>query len=474
MNKFVQQVESYWEQLLEDEDLDVPTAARVLLPALLYESNEVEAEALLAKLGSAFEETERTAVQQSIAISQLLHQLTRLFDTLRRQTGWSLGVGEFLLLLEALQTPFGEKALTDTAALKELCQLLWAKSPIEQAILADHFDPIISQPALPPPGEQPPVEAGQPGIEEPTPTPELPTQEKPRPETDTEPAEEGIEETPQPEQQEIVRETAEQMMDTAPSRAYDTQDRDLAYQRFLLSADYLPVTRRQLKQGWRYLRRHVRQGPPAEIDIQATVRRITEDGFFLTPIMRPRRTNKAALLLLIDQNGSMAPFHVLSRRLEETVQTAGNLGQLAIFYFHDCPAVVRDGRITTDFYREHIVTEHPQGLNGRPLSQVLAEFDLDYTSVLIFSDAGAARASWDDERIQATYLFLYQLRSLGVKNIVWLNPMPEDRWDGDRLEALNLLEKFENSATAIANFVPMVSMEQGGLYRAIDGLKGKV
>ena len=83
-------------------------------------------------------------------------------------------------------------------------------------------------------------------------------------------------------------------------------------------------------------------------------------------------------------------------------------------------------------------------------------------------------SSWDEKRIEATHLFLYQLRSLGVKNIIWLNPMPEERWDGDRLEALNLLEKFENSATAIAELMPMVSMERDGLYRAIDGLKGKV
>lgn len=474
MSEFVEQVLGFWAQVEAFDDLDEPGAYRLLLPALLHERGESEAKALLAELQPRLEEEKWTAVQQAITVSQLLHQLTRLFDTLRRQTGWALGVGEFLLLLEALQTDIGEKALADANFLKELCQLLWAKTPVEQAILAHHFEQIISQPALTFSEEsaaEPPVEPPEvPGITEPLPKPE-----KPLPGPESTPNEDDTSEPePQPPQQDVARETAEQMMDSAPSRTFATQDRELAYQRFLLSTDYLPVTRRQLKQSWRYLRRQVRQGPPAEIDIPATVRRITEDGFFLTPIMRPRRTNKAALLLLIDQNGSMAPFHLLSRRLEETVQGAGNLGQVAIYYFHDCPQVVRDGRITTDLYREHTVNEHPQGLYGRTLSAILAEFDLAYTSVLIFSDAGAARSSWDEGRIQATHLFLYQLRSLGAKNIIWLNPMPEERWDGDRLEALNQLDKFENSATAIAELVPMVSMERDGLYRAIDGLKGKV
>ena len=474
MTEFAQQAAAFLAGLQADGDLDELGSARLLLPALLHNRSKADEAVLLAELQPTLPEAGWTAVQQSIAISQLLTQLTQLFDTLRRQTEWALGVAEFLLLLEALQTDFGENALADTAALKELCQLLWAKSPVEQAILAHHFDQIISQPAMAvadePAAEEP---ATQPSDQPTEPTPK-PDHDEPAPPPTTEPPIDDSEPTPEPKQQEIARETAEQMMDTAPSRTFATQDRELAYQRFLLSTDYLPVTRRQLKQSWRYLRRQVRQGPPAEIDIPATVRRITEDGFFLTPVMRPRRTNKAALLLLIDQNGSMAPFHVLSRRLEETVQSAGNLGQVGIYYFHDCPAVVRDGRIYADLYREHSVTSHPQGLHARPISDIVAEFDLNYTSVLIFSDAGAARATWDDDRIEATHLFLHQLRSLGVKNIVWLNPMPEERWDGDRLEALNLLEKFENSATAIADFMPMVSMERDGLYQAIDGLRGRV
>ena len=473
MTDFSQQAATFLARLQAVDGLDAPGASRLLLPALLHNRSEAEAAKLLAELQPSFSGEAWTAVREAVAASKLLILLTKLFDTLRRQTEWALGVGEFMLLLEALQADFGEQARTDVEELKALCQLLWAKSPIEQEILAHHFDLIAKQTSLELPEEM--IEREQEGqIEKPVQDEKPREQKKVEPEIAPQDSRDEVEQSPKPEAEDVVRETAEQMMDSAPSRTFETQDRELAYQRFLLSTDYLPVTRRQLKQGWRYLRRQVRQGPPAEIDIPATVRRITEDGFFLTPVLRPRRTNKAALLLLIDQNGSMAPFHLLSRRLEETVLSAGNLGQVQIYYFHDCPTAVRDNRLTNDLYREHTVTRHPQGLYGRTISEILHEFDLAYSSVLIFSDGGAARSSWDENRIEATHLFLYQLRSLGVKNIIWLNPMPEERWDGDRLEALNLLEKFENSATAIAELVPMVSMERDGLYRAIDGLKGKV
>ncbi|VAW43280.1 hypothetical protein MNBD_CHLOROFLEXI01-351 [hydrothermal vent metagenome] len=467
MTDFVTQATAVLTQLQADEAV----LARLLLPALLHKRSTAEAAALLAAVKPTLPDDVWVDVQQSVAISELLNQITDLFDRLRRQTGWVLGVAEFLQLLQALQTGLGQEALTDRAVLKELCQLLWAKSPLDQAILAHQFDQIISQSAAAPTDEETVEEASEQLPDDPIePEPE-PDDIEAQPKPTIEPAADEVEPIPE---REVAKETAEQMMDSAPNRVFDTQDRKLAYQRFLLSTDYLPVTRRQLKQSWRYLRRQVRQGPPAEIDIPATVRRISEDGFFLTPAMRPRRTNKAALLLLIDQNGSMAPFHLLSRRLKETIESAGNLGQLGIYYFHDCPAVLRDGRIYTDLYREHTVTSHPQGLYARPISKILAEFDLNYSSVLIFSDAGAARGNWDDERIEATYIFLHQLHTLGVKNVVWLNPMPEDRWEATRLQALNLLEKFENSATAIADFVPMMSMERDGLYRAIDGLRGRI
>ena len=86
----------------------------------------------------------------------------------------------------------------------------------------------------------------------------------------------------------------------------------------ITSGDYLPVTRRQMKQSWRHLRRMVREGPPTELDMDATVQDIGRRGVLLAPILRARRVNRAEVLLLVDQDGSMVPFHGLSQRLVET------------------------------------------------------------------------------------------------------------------------------------------------------------
>ncbi|WP_414579693.1 hypothetical protein [Anabaena sp. CCY 9402-a] len=42
---------------------------------------------------------------------------------------------------------------------------------------------------------------------------------------------------------------------------------EISVNRFILSSDYFPVTRRQLKQSWRYLRRPVREGARTELDV---------------------------------------------------------------------------------------------------------------------------------------------------------------------------------------------------------------
>ena len=97
------------------------------------------------------------------------------------------------------------------------------------------------------------------------------------------------------------------------------------------------------------------------------------------------------------------------------------------------------------------------------MEEVAGHFDKRYTSVVLFSDGGSARGRWREERIQGTARFLYQLRALGFENIVWLNPMPPDRWD----------QTCENSAAEIARFVPMFGMNEESLFAAINTLRGR-
>ena len=209
--------------------------------------------------------------------------------------------------------------------------------------------------------------------------------------------------------------------------------------------EYFPVTRRQMKQIWRYLRRSVREGPPTELDVEATVNQIGRQGLLLEPILVPRRVNRAEMLLLIDQDGSMVPFQALSRRLAETALRGGRLGKAGIYYFHNCPV---------DY-----LYQDPNHLEAELVSDIVTNHCSSRTAVLIFSDAGAARGGYNDERYELTKQFLTQLKQR-VRYIAWLNPMPRSRWHS-------------TTASAIANLVPMFEMTRRGLQDAIGVLRGR-
>ena len=223
------------------------------------------------------------------------------------------------------------------------------------------------------------------------------------------------------------------------------RDSEIPSDRFILTSEYFPVTQRQMKQSWRYLRRPVREGPRIELDVEATVNQIGRQGLLLEPVLVPRRVNRAELLLLIDQGGSMVPFHALSRRLTETALRGGRLGRTGVYYFHNSPID----------YLYH----SPNHQNAEAISNILANLPSERTGVLIFSDGGAARGGFSPERLELTAVFLEQLKQK-VRYIAWLNPMPRSRWSG-------------TTADDIAHLVPMFEVSRRGLQDAIDVLRGR-
>ena len=72
---------------------------------------------------------------------------------------------------------------------------------------------------------------------------------------------------------------------------------DLPRSRFILSGEYYPVTRRQMKQSWRHLRRMVKEGPAEVLNVEETVKEVSRQGFLLEPVLEPHQTNRTELLL---------------------------------------------------------------------------------------------------------------------------------------------------------------------------------
>jgi uncharacterized protein with von Willebrand factor type A (vWA) domain len=209
---------------------------------------------------------------------------------------------------------------------------------------------------------------------------------------------------------------------------------------------YYPISRRSLVYNWRYLRRPVADGPKTVLDIAATVRQSTRQGFFLAPVYGRKLRNAARLLLLIDQNGSMTPFHHFTRDLVETASQESRLDpeQVTAYYFQNVPA--------GSMFRDPYLTK------PMPLTEALAACD-DSTSVLVVSDAGAARGYRMRDRVRGTIRFLQQLKRYTTL-LAWLNPMPETRWEG-------------SSAEVIAQSVDMFQMDNEGLSNAIDVVRGQ-
>jgi len=161
-------------------------------------------------------------------------------------------------------------------------------------------------------------------------------------------------------------------------------------------------------------------------------------------VLLPPRINQSELLLLIDQDGSMVPFHSLSRRLAETAVRGGRLGKAGIYYFHNCPG----DYLYRDSYHQ----------DAEAISTLISRIP-ERTAVLIFSDAGAARGGYSEDRIELTRQFLTQLKQK-VRYITWLNPIPQNRWYG-------------TTADDIAGLVSMFEMTRRGLQGAINVLRGR-
>ncbi len=369
-------------------------------------------------------------------------KLTKLpfFDvfTELRKAGFPLGIDDYLLLPKAFEAGFG---LPDRAALQRLCQLLWVKSEDERAKFNSCFDKW--QPSFSEEDVKKELPHPEPTFsEEPIPPPQ-----KPEPKSST-PSEPPIDEPAKPviEPTEPVAEPEPQPSGAMPG-AYQVALHKRVEQwikgkeyDYYLGENYLPMTERQIEQNWRYLRRPIRQGPPVELDVEATVAQIAEQGFLLKPVLVPRRLHRLKLVLLLDHDGSMMPFHPYLRRLKQTVLSDK---RHQIYYFRNCPVGV--------LY--NVKAQEPQDLE-----KVLLSFHASDTAMLIFSDAGAARGGFNSERIKDTLTFLQKLRQR-VGRLVWLNPVPPERWAN-------------SSAEEIEQAVPMFYFDQAGMLAAINTLKG--
>jgi hypothetical protein len=128
--------------------------------------------------------------------------------------------------------------------------------------------------------------------------------------------------------------------------------------------------------------------------------------------MRPVRVRRTELLLLIDDSPAMEPFfpalQPLIRAIDEARTTLAS-----VYRFTSYPGEY--------LYHWHYPTK------AEPLTNLLPKLHRNRTIVLILSDAGAATATYSQERIEGIANFLKALFPC-IRQLIWLNPLPSKRW----------------------------------------------
>jgi len=326
-----------------------------------------------------------------------------LFLQLRRK-GCNLGIDDYALFLRALSAGYGIKTKQE---LFNLCELLWLKTETDRQLLKLLFtDGIVHQ-------------KKNKGIDK---TGELAADGE-----YSHDDEEKIGDMEQENNDNLVQ----------PYRA------DSAVVDYDTTNDLFPFTKRQMKQGWRFIRKMVRDGKPEELDLSSTINQISRYGFFILPVLIPRKLDRIQIVFLIDRNGSMVPFHLYSQQLAHSARRREHTEETKVYYFHDYP----DESLFRDIAQ----------LNLCPVDEVISEWD-DKVFVFIVSDAGAARGYFDHERVEQTKIFIQKVKKQ-VRHFAWLNPMPESRWR-------------DTTATEICKLIPMFELNKQGLEAAIRFMRG--
>jgi uncharacterized protein len=189
---------------------------------------------------------------------------------------------------------------------------------------------------------------------------------------------------------------------------------------FVLTPQDLPLSLEQVRGNWRSLRQSVREGGNYELDLDRTVEQIVRRGFFDDVVMRPLAMRRAELVLLVDDSPGMVPFR---RTIEPLVQAVeeGFISPGQIY------------RFTT--YPDQYLFDWRRGSQAFAIDSLLARLHRSRTVMVVVSDAGAAMGIVRGERVMGSLAFV-ERAAAAVRQLIWLNPLPESRWQGTSAEVI--------------------------------------
>lgn len=186
------------------------------------------------------------------------------------------------------------------------------------------------------------------------------------------------------------------------------------------------VGTRNMKVALRKLRHLTRDGAPDEFDLAGTIDATARQGW-LDIRHHAARTNQIKLLLLLDVGGSMDDHVLLADQIFSAART--EFQHLEHVYFHNClyERVWRDNRL-----RRSATT---------PTRELLRTYGPDWRVVFVgdasmspweILEPGGSVEHWNEE---AGHVWMRRVVA-HWERVVWLNPVPEERWPWTRSIAL--------------------------------------
>jgi uncharacterized protein len=364
-----------------------------------------------------------------------------LFHKLRRR-GFAIGLDDYQSLQQSLRLGFGWES---QQSFLNLCSSLWAKSYGEREIIAVLFEQLLPDKKQWDYSLPQEASASSDSNDFKPKKADKPVPERSKPKT-----------------------TSQNQLPPI-----EIEDSLLSKRPFIFVPQF-PLTYREVVQTWRRLQKPIRIGAPAELDIEATITRRCQLGVATEVIMRPRRRSPSRLLLLVDRQGSMAPFHRFCEEVCRAIQESSRLGEVAIYYFHNVPVEGADDRVLEPLVGQLFPALDPILRQIKPLKDGYVYTDSDLlspksfsevlesnavgASVVILSDAGAARRHYRVSRLLDSIASMKAIHAYSP-NYVWLNPLTQDRWQN-------------NTAGQIARHIPMFSLEREGIEQAVSVLRG--
>ncbi|WP_414543843.1 hypothetical protein [Nostoc sp. CCY0012] len=329
--------------------------------------------------------------------------LLDLFQELRK-AGMALTLEQYELLQKAIVKGYGLGGWQD---IKRVCRLLWVKpcANYDAKIFDRTFDryiqqhhakmPVLADDSVPEPPEKTPEK------KPPSNLPQIPPRRI----------------SPSTQQPHKVKVPAAIQSNSISSRFENNNNK------FHFTPTDFPMQLSDVQVTWRLLRQAKQVGRDFEIDMEATLYQIEREGIFTDVVMRPVRVRKTELLLLIDDSPAMNPFFPALQPFIQAIAEA-RITPAQIYRF-------------TSYPDEYLYDwQHPA--QAESLTNLLPKLHRNRTVVLILSDAGAATATYSQERIEGISKFLTAL-SPCIRRLIWLNPLPPQRWEQTSAWTINAI-----------------------------------